>query len=143
MQGLLADANLEGLLPHLRGILERSDLWPILVELRIVFATFDDLAMPRDTNDRELWIRCQQQGWVLLTDNRNADHEDSLESALVELWRIGHLPVITIGSKDDFQRDAHYAEIVARDVADLLFGIATENDYCDEPRVYVPRFSPW
>ncbi|HQU44151.1 MAG TPA: hypothetical protein PK867_15130 [Pirellulales bacterium] len=50
----------------------------------------------------------------------------------------GHLPVITLANKADFEHSPEYRESVATDVAELLFGIAM-GDYCEESRIYVPR----
>ena len=137
MRGLLADVNVQGHLVHLRHLLMALDLWIILVESGLEFSTFSDLAIPRDLNDRELWLRCQQDGWVLFTENRNDDGPDSLESALSDSWWEGDLPVLTLSNKSRFEHSREYAERVAGDVAELLVGIA-EGQYRDQPRIYVP-----
>ena len=80
MQGLLADVNVEGHLPYIRRLLEARDLWSLLVELKLRFVTFRDLQLPRNLDDRALWNRCQQDGWVLFTENRNREGPDSLEA---------------------------------------------------------------
>jgi hypothetical protein len=139
MQGLLADVNVEGHLPYLRRLLESRDLWMILVEFNVRLATFRDLQFPRDLDDRALWNRCQQDGWVLFTENRNDDGPDSLHATLSDSWRGGQLPVLTLSSKGTFERDPEYAARVADTVADLLFGIAGAEQFCDQPRIYVPR----
>jgi hypothetical protein len=75
---------------------------------------------------------------VLFTENRNDDGPNSLQATLVDSWRNGHLPVLTLASKGRFERDLVYAERVAADVAELLFGLA-EGQYLDQQRIYVPR----
>jgi len=87
MRGLLADVNVEGHSGHLRQLLEKLDLWTILMELRLEFATFSDLRIPSALNDRSLWNHCQQDGWVLFTENRNDEDENSLEATLADSWR--------------------------------------------------------
>lgn len=62
---------MQGHLPYLQRLLELLDLWPVLAELKIELATFRDLQIPADLDDRSLWRLCQQDGWVLFTDNRN------------------------------------------------------------------------
>jgi hypothetical protein len=106
--------------------------------LNLTFVTFPELGLPRDLDDRSLWHRCQQEGWVLLTDNRNQDDEDSLEATLADSWRVGHLPVLTVANKGRFEHSAEYARRMAVDVGELLFGIA-QGEYRDQPRIYVPR----
>ena len=138
MQGLLADVNVQGHLPYLRRLLEALGLWPVLAELKLTLTTFADLNLPRDLDDRTLWERCQQDSWVLFTENRNDDGPDSLQATLTGSWKPGHLPVLTLANKGRFEHSRGYAERVAIDVAELLFGIA-QGEYRDQPRVYVPR----
>jgi hypothetical protein len=138
MRGLLADVNVQGHLGYLRRLLEVLGLWPVLAELQLAFSTFANLNLPRDLDDRALWNRCQQDTWVLFTENRNDDGPDSLQATLTDSWRPGHLPVLTLANKGRFERSRAYAERAAADVAELLFGIA-QGEYRDQPRIYVPR----
>ena len=75
-RGLLADANVQGHLPYLRNLLEALELWSLLAELELRVATFPDLKLASELDDRTLWIFCQHDGWVLFTDNRNHDGTD-------------------------------------------------------------------
>jgi hypothetical protein len=138
MRGLLADVNVQGHLPYLRHLLEALDLWAVLAELHLDFVTFPDLGLPRDLDDRSLWNRCQQDRWVLFTENRNHEDENSLQATLADSWQVGHLPVLTLANKGRFENSPGYAKRVATDVAELVFGIA-QGDYRDQPRIYVPR----
>ncbi len=138
LHGLLADVNVQGHLPHLRHLLEALDLWTILVERNLRLVTFPDLQLPRDLDDRSLWNRCQQEGWVLFSENRNHDGPDSLEATLADSWQVGCLPVLTLSDKGRFEHDRAYASRVATDIADLLFGIAQEGHYRDRARIWVP-----
>ncbi len=137
MQGLLADVNVEGHLEVLQRVLEALGLWVVLVEVDVRFLTFADVQLPRDLDDRSLWNRCQAEGWVLFTENRNEDDADSLEATLRDSWKPNHLPVLTLANKRRFLADRAYAERVGTDVAELLFGI-TQEQYRDQPRIYVP-----
>ncbi len=139
MRGLLADVNVQGHLRYLRQLLEALGLWVFLAELHVELATFADLHLPRDLDDRSLWNFCQQQGWVFFTENRNDDGPDSLHATLVDSWQPGHLPVLTLANKGRFHHGRDYAQQVASDVAELLFGIAHQGQYRDQPRIYVPR----
>jgi hypothetical protein len=94
--------------------------------------------LPRDLDDRSVWNRCQQEGWVLLTENRNHDGPNSLQATLTDSWRIGHLPTLTLSNKVRLEHSREYAERVATDIAELLFGIA-HGEYRDRDRIYVPR----
>jgi hypothetical protein len=138
LRGLLADENIEGDLPHLRRSLDRLDLWNVLVAVEIDFATFPQLGLLPGMPDRALWEFCQREGWVLLTDNRNKDGPDSLEATLSDSWRVGNLPVLTIADKAKFERNRTYAERVASEIDELLFGIR-EGEFRDLQRIFVPR----
>jgi len=138
MRGLLADVNVQGHMGYLRFLLTHLDLWPVLEELKIELVTFGDLALPRDLDDRSIWNRCQQDGWLLFTENRNDDGNDSLHATLTDSWRVGHLPVLTLANKNHFEHRRAYAEQVAVDVAELVFGVC-HGEYRDQPRIYVPR----
>ncbi|HWG41803.1 MAG TPA: hypothetical protein VN688_03385 [Gemmataceae bacterium] len=138
MPGLLADVNIQGHLPYLHHLLEALDLWTVLAELKLTLVTFPDLNLPRDLDDRSLWNRCQQDGWVLFTENRNHDGPDSLQATLMDSWQPGCLPVLTLSNKGKFEHSRSYAEGVATDVAELLFDIA-HGQSRDQSRIYVPR----
>jgi hypothetical protein len=138
MQGLLADVNVQGHLPYLRGLFRRLDLEAVLDGVGLRFQTFPDLNLPGNLDDRTLWNFCQRSGWVLFTENRNDDGPDSLQATLTDSWRSGRLPILTLSKKWRFERDLAYAERVAADIAELLFGIAN-GQYLDQPRIYVPR----
>ena len=73
MRGLLADVNVQGHLLYLHQLLENLGLWPVLAELKLELVTFRDLKLPPRLDDRSLWNYCQDEGWVLFTENRNHD----------------------------------------------------------------------
>ena len=110
----------------------------ILEELRIETATFRDLHLDPQIDDRSLWNLCQNGGWVLLTNNRNREGENSLQATLEDSWRPGRLPVLTLANKGRFEHHPPYAKQTAVEVAEVLFGIV-HGDYRNEPRIYLPR----
>jgi hypothetical protein len=138
MRGLLADANVQGHLRYLRGLLEALGLWALLAELNLEFATFPDLNVPRGIDDRSLWNFCQENGWVLFTADRKMVGPDSLEATLRDSWQMGQLPVITLSNTGRFERNREYADQVAHSVAEILFDIALDPGKRDRPRIYVP-----
>jgi hypothetical protein len=140
MRGLLADVNVQRhALVLLRGILERSsiDLWNLLTESGLRFSSLVETGLSNSINDEALWKFCQEDGWVLFTDNRNAEEEKSLEVTLQNLWHLGDIPVVTVSDKTKLETNSEYAEQVAFDLAELLFGIE-QGEYRDRPRIYVP-----
>ncbi|HJT30586.1 MAG TPA: DUF5615 family PIN-like protein [Pirellulales bacterium] len=137
MRGLLADVNLEGHLRRIQQLLERDGLLDLLAELGLELVTLKDIGLPPEVDDRTLWQRCQHDGWVLFTDNRNDDGETSLQTTLND-WAPGKLPVLTLADKRRFERSTEYRRRVAADIADVLFGI-TGGEYRDRDRIFVPR----
>ena len=105
--------------------------------------TFSGLRLPPglDGTCAALWQFCQEEEWVLFTENRNEDGPDSLQATLTERWRPGGLPVLTLANKARLERDREYGERVATEIAELLFGLS-QGDYRDQPRIYVPRSWP-
>jgi hypothetical protein len=85
-----------------------------------------------------LWNYCQANGWVLFTDNRNRDDENSLEATLQDSWRQGQLPILTLANKGRFENSAAYATKVAEEVADVLVNVFHDG-IRDQPRIFVPR----
>lgn len=144
MRGLLADINLQGHLAVLRQLLIELDLLPSLLAESLNLATFADIGIPAGLDDRSLWNRCQANGWVLFTDNRNQDGSNSLETTLRDSWQQGDLPVITLSSKNKFERSPGYRRRVAIRIAELMVGVAAERSgleverYCSQPRIFVP-----
>ena len=104
----------------------------------LTLATFPDLSLDRESDDRAVWTFCQANGWVLFTDNRNNEGADSLHAAIQESWREGYLPVITLANKGRFENSEAYALIVAEEVADVLIRVFHDAAR-DQSRIFVPR----
>ena len=138
MRGVLADEHIGGQLQRLEAILAQDGLTEVLAEVGVRFVSFVDLGWPTSLSDRELWHRCQADGWVLLTANRNHDGPDSLGSTLADSWREGLLPVITIADAEKFHRKRSYLLRSVRELATLLFELA-DGLHRDRPRIYIPQ----
>lgn len=108
---------------YLRHLLVANDLQQILDELRLRLMTFAEVGLALDLDDRPLWSFCQQNSWVLITENRNQDGPNSLEATLADSWSLGQLPVLTLSNKRRFQLDRDFATRVAFDVAQILFDL--------------------
>jgi hypothetical protein len=137
MPGLLADVNVQGHLPYLRRLLEAEGLLEILTEMGISLATFPDIKLDRGMDDRTLWHFCQDHGWMLFTDNRNHEAPDSLNATILDSWRDGMFPVLTLANKGQFENNAAYATLIAYDVAELLV-VAFVDGIRNQPRIFVP-----
>jgi hypothetical protein len=135
MRGLLADVNCEGYVRLLTGLLlaqSRRELWDAL-SLRVF--EFDDLALRRSATDREVWLLCEDQELVLITGNRNARDEDSLEVVMRQLNEPESLPIVTISNPRRVFADSGYANRIADRLLETLYDIA---NYRGAGRLYLP-----
>jgi len=95
MTTILVDHDIEG---HALLLWARisTEGWSDLLSLRLVL--FDDVGLPTDGSDRDVWRFAQQNGMVLLTGNRRMKEADSLEKTIREENTPVSLPVVTIGN---------------------------------------------
>jgi hypothetical protein len=123
MPAILCDHDVEG---HLNVLLTfwRSTEWLELWEmLNCPIHTFRGLGLQTDTTDLELWQLCQSEQFLLLTGNRNADGDHSLEVTSRRLNRPDSLPVITIADEKRVMLDRQYAERVASQILEILYDV--------------------
>jgi hypothetical protein len=78
---ILVDHNIEGQAEMLLGTLTAMG-WLELFPLQM--KTLENVGLPFDSSDREVWRFAQANGMVLLTDNRRMKEEDSLEQTIRE-----------------------------------------------------------
>jgi hypothetical protein len=97
--------------------------------------TFRGLGLLANTSDSELWQLCQECQFFLVTGNRNADGEDSLETTSRNLNQPDSLPVITIADEKRLMLDRHYAERVASQILEILY---QADNVRGTRRLYVP-----
>lgn len=135
MKGILADVNIEGQVDYLIAI-ARSGTWAELWrELALDYATFDEVGLDRGAADAEIWQRCQDEGYILITDNRNLDSPDSLEATIRARNSARSLPVLTIGNTERLRHSRDYAEEVVVSLFNTLIDIDTARG---AGRLYLP-----
>ena len=120
MPTIMADHDVEGQLRLLLNIwLSPSwiDLW---TELRCDVESFERLGIGENATDSDVWQLCQEREIVLVTGNRNAEGEDSLEQTMRRLGTPNSLPVLTIGDPNRLMKDRRYAEDVAARLLDYV-----------------------
>ena len=123
MLRILADHDIEG---HIRRLVricssrEWADIW---ASLACRVDSFEELGLAHNTADNDVWQLCQKEGIVLITGNRNAEDETSLELTIRRLGTDRSLPVITISDPKRFMRDRDYAETVAAQVLQDLMDL--------------------
>ena len=96
--------------------------------------TFAGIGLSADNNERVVWIFAQTNGMLLLTANRNAKGEDSLEQVMREENQSTSFPIITIGDPDrvnEFDYREHCVERLVEIVIDI-------QDYMGSGRLFIP-----
>jgi Domain of unknown function (DUF5615) len=135
MAGIIADHNIEG---HLVVLLRiwTSNAWGSLWEsLALEVESFEQLGLPYDVSDRELWQVCQQHNIVLITANRNDEGPDSLEATIRDLNEPSSLPVLTIADPALVLANQDYAERVAMQVLEYFMAL---DNFRGTGRLFVP-----
>lgn len=127
----LSDHDIEGYAQLLWGTLA-SVGWLDLTDLEL--ATFYEVGLPIDSNDKDVWQFAQDKGLILITNNRNMRGQDSLEQTLREENRPESLPVITIGKLERLA-DLQYRQ----QCADALVEISLDlQNHRGRGRIYIP-----
>jgi len=110
----------------------RSEGWLKLLD--IPMQTFNDVGLPIDSSDREVWRFAQKNDLILLTANRNSEGEDSLEQTIRDENKPTSLPVITVGMIDHME-ESLYREKCAERLVDIVLNI---ENYLGAGRIYIP-----
>src|SRR3989442_8254410 len=116
----MADANIQG---HIDHLLQRMQVGPwseFWTSLRICSVSFADIGLRPEDPDSVVWQRCQERGVLLLTNNRNDDRADSLESTLQKRNTAQSLPVFTIGDANRILRESSYCDSVIETLLEYL-----------------------
>jgi hypothetical protein len=123
VNGVVFDVNIQGSARHFLRLVETLELTDVWRSLDVSIHTVAGLGYMEDVSDRVIWTRCQADGLVLVTENRNDDGPDSLQRTMDELRTADSLPVLTLASRERFQRDRRYALIVAEELLNALVDI--------------------
>jgi len=132
MKTILSDHNIEGQVELLWGTL-KSEGWLSLVALEWV--TFQEVDLPIDSNDREVWRFAQANNLILLTTNRSMKDENSLEQTLREENTLTSIPVLTIGNQEMILYDTVYRQQCAERLVDVLLDL---ENYLGTRRIFIP-----
>ena len=123
MTGILADVNIQGHVDFLFELLT-SDAWIEFWEaLGIRYVIFGDVGLDTETADADVWQACQDQGFVLVTSNRNQKGADSLEATIRNRLTADSLPVLTLADAERFRTDRDYADRVVASLLEILLEI--------------------
>ncbi len=123
MKGILADVHMGSYVEALVREMQ-SEYWAELWNyLRLTLHHFDDVGLTPTSTDLEIWQRCQAEQLILITDNRNQDSEDCLESTIRDHNTPDSLPVFTIGKLARLRKNNTYALLVVEKIYGYLLDI--------------------
>lgn len=128
---ILADYNLNRQAILLSGSLLAGG-WLDLVPIQLI--TFEGVGLSANSSDRVVWKFAQTNGMLLLTANRNAKGEDSLEQVMREENQPTSLPIITV-SDPDRVNESDYRERCVEKLVEIVIDI---QDYMGAGRLYIP-----
>lgn len=132
---LLVDANLDGH-AELLDMRLSTDTWlEWRVSLQIQFLHFEPAGLARTSSDNIVWRFCQQNGYYLLTANRNSKSADSLGATISREGTERSLPVFTLADADRIYNSSDYLDQVVASLLDYLFD---EENYRGTGRLYLP-----
>ena len=77
----------------------------------------------RESRDSLIWETCQKEELVLITENRNDDDPDSLESTIQARNTATSLPVFTIANIPHLRTSREYADRIIESLLDALLRI--------------------
>ena len=128
----LIDHNLKGHALILFGAIA-SQGWLDIVSIQ--FATFAELDIPTDSDDRIVWRLAQKNRMVLLTANRSMKGKDSLEQVMREESTSASLPVVTISNADRLLNDPEYRSRCIESLIEIVLSI---DSYRGAQRIFIP-----
>jgi hypothetical protein len=117
---LLVDTNLDG---HaaLLDVRLRAETWrEVRDHLDIRFLDFEHAGLHRNAKDDVVWRFCQENGYYLLTANRNRESEDSLEATIEREGTAESLPVFTFADADRIYQSTAYRDKVVESLLEYL-----------------------
>ncbi len=103
-----------------------GDYWRIYWDhLELRTARFADVGLASGSSDSFVWHECQRLQFYLITDNRNADGPDSLETTIRRYNTTQSLPLFTFSDADKILQSRSYLDRVVANLYDQLLRIDT------------------
>ena len=128
---VLVDYNLNRQALLLSGSIAAGG-WLDIAAIKLV--TFAEIGLPANSNDRVVWQFAQENQMLLLTANRNAKGDDSLERVMREENTPTSLPIITIGSSERIS-EYDYRESCVERLVEIVVDI---QNYMGAGRLFIP-----
>jgi hypothetical protein len=120
VNGLLFDVHLQGYVRYILALIDALGMGDVWRSFDLPIHSVIGLGHPQDVSDRVIWNRCQSDGLILITENRNDDGPDSLQRTMNELRTESTLPVLTLANRERFRQDRRYALIVVEEMLNTL-----------------------
>lgn len=142
MKGILADVNIQGYVDLLVALMQ-AEPWKVFWDhFQLRYVRFPDVGLAPESPDILVWQTCQQMELLLLTDNRNQDVPDSLESTIrahntATSWHntATSWPVFTIADVRRLRHNRDYAEQV---IESFLKYLLQADNLRGTGRLYLP-----
>ena len=135
MPVILVDANIEGQGARIWMRLQTKEWRDLRADLDVTFRTFREVGLDSASPDDVVWRFCQRHGFYLLTSNRNADSEDSLEATLRRDGTPTSLPIFTLALPD---RVYSQPTVLDQVVEKLLEYVLDADNIRGAGRLYLP-----
>ncbi len=120
VKAILSDVNIQGHVAFLVALMSAEPWKEFWEEVRIPVLRFSDVGMAADTPDSAVWHRCQAEGFVLITSNRNARGPDSLQETIRLHNTSNCLPVLTVGNAQQVFHSRAYADKIIEKILDYV-----------------------
>jgi hypothetical protein len=117
---ILIDANIEGQGMRIWVRMQTPEWSDLTADLGMVFRTFREVGLEAASGDDVVWRFCQTNGYYLLTSNRNANSQDSLETTLRREGTPASLPIFTLPRADRIYTDPAFLERVVEKQSDYV-----------------------
>jgi hypothetical protein len=109
---LLADVNIQGQVEIMVKRMQAEPWIGFWHHLELSCVSFAEVGLDPTDSDAVIWHRCQERRAFLLTNNRNDDGPESLESTIRACNTPQSLPIFTIGDADRLKNERAYSDRV-------------------------------
>lgn len=128
---IFIDHDMEGFDVFLAAGLQETG-WDQLIQVE--YKLLRDFGLPDNYPDQDIWRFVQQEGMLLVTNNRNSKGETSLQATMQRENTPDSLPVVTVSDKE-LLRQADYRQRVAQSLVRIIIDL---DDYRGAGRLFVP-----
>lgn len=133
--GILADVNIQGHVDFVMDLVKSDEWIEFWQHLNLTYGSFANVGLRAEASDAEIWQLCQDEGYLLITSNRNQAGTNSLEATIRAHSAADSLPVLTLADPERVRHDRVYA---GRVVISLLQTLLDIDSLRGTGRLYLP-----